>query len=338
MGSLSIGKPIFIVGPPRSGTTLMARILNEHQEIHSPGETFFFEDIWSRRGRFGTLESRKEMAEAVRETLSIYGRYNWTKEQAFVDQHLAPNDLTQSALDLGGGYRGLFIAYMQAMSSVKDKPHYCDDTPKHLFHLPDILTLLPEAKFIFCVRDPRDFLCSYKNYWRRSQDTARVKAIYHPIITSLLWNSSAKLISRYQQEYPDKTLLLKYEELVADPEAVIQQVTTFIQLPYQTQMLQISTSNSSFGENREGGIFKSSVGRWTTCLKPEEVWLMQKINGDLLPLLNYHPEPVSPNWLRVASYLIGFPFALLRALYANRDRRGSLSPYIIKRARALFNQ
>jgi hypothetical protein len=49
--------PIFIVGTPRSGTTLMARILGNHSILYRPGETHFMQDIYARRATIGDLET-----------------------------------------------------------------------------------------------------------------------------------------------------------------------------------------------------------------------------------------------------------------------------------------
>ena len=77
--------PIFIIGTPRSGTTLTARILGKHSRIFMPGETHFFEDIYSRRKEWGEYINRKT-SEVILERLSnMYGRYNEPTDQKRID-------------------------------------------------------------------------------------------------------------------------------------------------------------------------------------------------------------------------------------------------------------
>ena len=59
--------PIFVLGMPRSGTTLTAKILGRHQKIFAlaPGETHYFHDVWSRRRELDDLQDDKNLSEAA---------------------------------------------------------------------------------------------------------------------------------------------------------------------------------------------------------------------------------------------------------------------------------
>ena len=81
---MSSTAPVFIVGTPRSGTTLLARILGRHPSLFMHGETHFFPDIYARRAELGDPPSA-EGALAMKERLStLYGRYNEPADQARV--------------------------------------------------------------------------------------------------------------------------------------------------------------------------------------------------------------------------------------------------------------
>lgn len=96
--------PIFVVGPPRSGTTLLGRILGGHRDIYSIGESHFFEDVWARRKELGPLKSRDEIANAVGLILPLYRRYNSARSQRRIDRFIDSSKLIEEVYSNGGGY------------------------------------------------------------------------------------------------------------------------------------------------------------------------------------------------------------------------------------------
>ncbi len=77
--------PIFVVGTPRSGTTLTARILNRHSRIFMPGETHFFDDVYSRRREFGSIQTANARSEISNQLVTLYERYNEPADQQRID-------------------------------------------------------------------------------------------------------------------------------------------------------------------------------------------------------------------------------------------------------------
>ncbi len=329
-------KPIFVVGAPRSGTTLVGKILGQHSKIHTPGETHFFEDIWSRRQEMGELKTEAEIAVAAARTMTLFQRYNFPETQKFVDSCLNSTALVQQTLDLEGGYGALYAAFMMTLANCAGKTSVCDDTPKHLFYIPDILQLFPGARFIGCVRDPRDFLFSYRNYWRRSSESDRIKALYHPIVTSMIWRSSAKSLLKYARQLgPDKMLLVQYENLVQNPEQTIQDMSNFLALGFEPEMMQIESNNSSF-EQTSTGIFATSVGRWRTGLPAEDAWWCQTINQNTMADFSLQKDQLAVSKKAVLSSFASTPSAFITALNANKEKRGPLLGYLVRRMRALI--
>ncbi len=225
---------------------------------------------------------------------------------------------------------------MLALANCAGKTGVCDDTPKHLYYIPDILQLFPDAKFIGCVRDPRDFLFSYRNYWRRSTESDRIKALYHPVVTSLLWRSSTKLLLKYAQQLgPLKMLLVQYENLVKDPEKTIQEMSEFLAVDFEPEMLQIESNNSSF-EQTSTGIFATSVGRWRTGLPAEDAWWCQTINQNYMADFSLPTDRLDISKTALLGTLASTPATFIGALKANKEKRGPLLGYLVRRIRALI--
>ena len=320
--------PIWVVGPPRSGTTLTSKILGEHPAIGAVSETHFFEDIWT---RFSAEDlSSDTLFEAIQ---TLYARYNFPDYQEKLDATLGTaqlKEIIENSKSLEELYVQLFIHLVEP----DGKRRFCDDTPKHLYHLDTLTQLFPESNFIAAIRDPRDFLSSYKNYWKRSTESSRVKALYHPIITSLNWRASARLILKHKKKYGDKLYISRYEALVTEPETAVSQLCDFVGESFSKQMIEIQSDNSSYGA-QGSGIFSSSVGRWREALSPNEIWWMQTLASKEMEAFGYEREEISPSPFRIVTDAISAPFSLLRALRANRNKRGALLPYILKRISAV---
>jgi hypothetical protein len=125
-------------------------------------------------------------------------------------------------------------------------------------------------------------------------------------------------------------MLIRYESLVERSEETVRQICAFVGEEFEAEMLAVDTHNSSF-HVQTMGIFASSVGRWRTQLSPEEVYLAQKLTRTELAQLGYPVAKITPNPCKLALIVLTLPYALWRALAANKAIRGPLMPYLLRR-------
>ena len=335
----NLALPIFVVGAPRSGTSLTAKILGSHAAIFYAGESNYFEDIWTRRNEIGSLEQEISLLIAVERVLNLYERFDFAHVQKLVDTLITPEKLISRVNNIGRNYGSLYLSFISLLAESQGKTNFCDCTPKHLYYLDTIFSYFPNAKVIGCVRDPRDFLSSYKHYWNitLSKEKNRVRTLYNPIITSILWRSSINaLISYSNSEWADKIILLKYEDLVAHPKTEVIRICNFLEIDFTAELLQIAEHNSSFG-SQASGIFTSSVGRWRSSLTSEEIWFSQTISKSESNSFGYKPEEVSPSYVLILRTLLKAPLALINALRINTSRRGPVLIYLLRRVYRALN-
>jgi len=306
--------PTFVVGPPRTGTTLLARILRTHRETNPD----------AKRAILSRLET-------------VYGRFDQPVEQQTVEQLLARRS-NRDRLRAADTYRDIFDQWMSIQAEAEGKTRWGNHFPRDLFHLAEVRELFPEAKVIACVRDIRGFLASYKHQWKTcAYGAARKRNLYHPLVTSLLWRACIERVRAAPRLFgADRVLIVRYEELVATPEATVRRVCNFLDLPFDPSLLDLDGSNSSFADERDG-IFTSSVERWRQEISREETYIAEKVAGRLLGGLDYVAEHPRPNMVHVATTLASFPTATLRALHASRTTRGPLLPYLRERVAALYS-
>jgi hypothetical protein len=331
---------VFVVGAPRSGTTLAARILGRHSRIFMPGETDFFDDIYSRRRELGDPQDPKAIERIIERLSTLYRRYNHSLDQRRVEKLFAEPSVIDDLKTSCRSYRDVLSFFMALQMCREGKVYWGNNVPRDIFNVKEIFSFYPHVKVLVCVRDVRDFLLSYKNLWKVAspEHVDREKKLYHPIVTSLLWKSTMRQVSVIESLIPPENLMIvRYESLVENPEETVRSICRFVQVEFEGGMLEVTTHNSSFQGSR-GGIFTSSVGRWREGLAGEEVYLAQQIGRRELERFGYTIEKITANPAKLASIAVTLPYAFWRALDANKTLRGPLFPYLVKRTAGFLLQ
>lgn len=330
--------PVFVVGTPRSGTTLTAGMLGNLPRIFTCGETQFIEDVYNARQELGDPTDPSARARIIEKLKTIYVRYNEPPEdQARVERLYAEGAILE-ALDGCRSYRDLFDTFMRYQAADLGKVRWGHHVPRDVFEIGTLLEFFPDARIIACVRDPRDFLLSYRDKWRRGTgwEADRLRQLYHPILTSMLWRGSMNALDQAVARFGDRIFVSQYEAMVQDPEAQARKICAFIGEAFDPVMLDVTSENSSSeSAQQEKRIFTSSISRWRGRLSAEEVILCQMVCCKLMRRFGYETEnqPLKP--LAVAGYVVTLPAGVMRALSANSSKRGPLLPYLAKRIRSL---
>ena len=219
MSPAANSRPIFVVGAPRTGTTLVRDILNRHPHIHLFDEVHFFERIWDERARWGDLSKEESRRAAIHRLRGIVQEFGSDKEVAV---QLTPEAFEERMMQEGGGYSGLLAALLKTGAELKGASSWGDSSPQDVLYLPKIFEWFPDARVVALVRDPRDFLSSYKNYHRRGVPTYRER--YNPLMNSILWRTSMTAVLEAGSEpWAAAVLRLRYEDLVGDPQAYVRE-------------------------------------------------------------------------------------------------------------------
>ncbi|HWG46572.1 MAG TPA: sulfotransferase [Gemmataceae bacterium] len=209
-------KKFFILGCPRSGTTMVQQALNRHSRIAIPAETkFFFSFVGHPR------ESQLRHIERLNADLNI--------------QLPAPPARIVTEAEGRAFYELMAQQYVER-SPKKDITYFGEKTPEHTGHLPRIRQMFPEAKIVILYRDGRDVAASLTRMpWMSSSLYANfaVWLYYH-------W-----VIQRVKERDSSNLYFARYEDIVADPRRQMRGILRFLDLPYEPAVAE--------GEgNREG--------------------------------------------------------------------------------------
>lgn len=307
----------FIVGVPRSGTTLLQAMLTSHPEIGIPPETEFF------------MKHRPPAACATDER--AWQRYlsAWFAAQGFVEQDIDP-DAMRARLDrlapAERTERRVFLELLATHAERSGKRRVGEKSPHHCRHVESIARLFPEAKFIHILRDPRDVVASLKRVpWSQGSHLTLARG----------WKRILEDHRRLLREMPgDQYTGVSYEDLVFHPERELGRLCAFLGEELRPEMLNFHERRDRGFAEREaawkGGTMRpinaSSIGRYASDLSPREIAGVERVVGPLLKEFGYEPAPIHRSALwPVADFGIAGGEVVTRFGRSVRKRLGGLS-------------
>ncbi len=322
---------IFITGNSRSGTTMMAKILGRNSNVFSFYELHFFEQLWYPEKIIKQIPKE--------ESINLFSKLISLQREGFLAERNPKQFYKEASLhfeqDLNNACTPpvVFMNFLEYESKQHNKQIPCEQTPRNLFFIDEITNLYDGAKIICMVRDPRDILLSQKYKWKRRyfghadlpfKEMIRAWFNYHPITISKLWNASASKILNSVNKA--NVHLIKFEELLADPERIIKKLCNFLNIDFSESMLLIPTEGSSIANDQSGkfGIDKTRAGNFFKALSPAEIYICQKITSKLRTPFGYQDVKISPNFIFVFAYYITFPIKIFFALLLNLKRSKNL--------------
>jgi hypothetical protein len=197
-------KKFFLVGCPRSGTTMVQQALSRHSRIAIPAETKFF---FSFLGH--SHKSQVRHVERLNEDLNIQ----------------LPRPATRiTSVEEGRAFYEMMARQYVERSRKKDAICFGEKTPEHTGHLPRIRQMFPDAKIVVLYRDGRDVAASLA---RMPWMTANL------YVNFVVWLYYHWVIQRVKENDPSNLYFARYEDIVADPHGELAKVLRFLDLPYE---------------------------------------------------------------------------------------------------------
>jgi hypothetical protein len=133
-------------------------------------------------------------------------------------------------------YARLFTLIEGHFAEKQGKPRWGDKSLNTERYMDDIFAVFPNAKIIHMMRDPRDRYASAKTRWTEMK--GRVGA------GTAMWLESVKLARRGQRKYPGHYMVVRYEDLVAQPEQMLHKICDFLGEQYVPEMLTMTMASA----------------------------------------------------------------------------------------------
>lgn len=289
-------RPFFVVGHPRSGTTLLRFILSSHPRLHIPEETGFIP--------FLVNDVNADLSqEQVRHLLDRIGRLNYLWYEMVDDVPAFYRSLPEPKLT------HLLDALYHRHIAGHGASRWGDKTPTYVGYLPLLSQIFPTAQFIHIIRDGRDATLSALDKWPergRYMDSYYLLANWVRNVRAGRENGPPLGPSRY--------LEVRYETLVEEPQPVLDRILTFLEEEPAPDILDHTRLARKIGPGPQDHvevqqpISAASVQRWRTGMTPFDQKLANRIAGDLLAELGYElavVDPLSAGELLRLSFLAG---------------------------------
>jgi Sulfotransferase family len=275
---------LFLVGCPRSGTTLLYRLLDAHPDLALVHETLWIPQLWERRT--GISDDGAVTPELVPALLA---------ERRFERLGISAAELRD--IVAGNGrvtYPAFVTAVFDQYAAAQGKPLAGDKTPGYVRSMPTLHSLWPHARFVHLIRDGRD-VCLSALGWKKAGKVFRDFATWkdEPVTTAALWwERCVRLGQEAGRRLPTPLYHeVRYEELVSEPEDVCRELCRFLGLAFEGSMLRFHE-----GKTRDGPELTSKrrwlpptegMRDWRRELPGEGLREFEAAAGDLLEGLGY---------------------------------------------------
>ncbi|HEX7256158.1 MAG TPA: sulfotransferase [Gaiellaceae bacterium] len=271
---------VFIVGCPRSGTTLLSRIGDAHPELAIIRELHWLPRWWERRvGLTNEGFVTRELIAKIR------------SHERFPRLELEPSALDRLLGDDRPKHYTRFVADLFSLhGDVKGKRLVGEKTPHYVRALPTLHALWPHAKFVHLIRDGRDVALSLLDWSRSDRAAGRFPSWDEDAVTTaaLFWDCHVRLgreaagllgSERYHE--------LRYESLVVDPKRECQRLCDFLGVRFDQAMLSFHKGHVRSKKSGPRRPVTPGLRRWREQMESEDVARFEAAAGHLLTDLGY---------------------------------------------------
>ena len=278
---------VFVVGVSRSGTTLMRNILEGSSQVAICNENHFLGHLLASEGvrqqlrrRFGAGrddDTARRMVAFIYDDLLRGSKLRRPSRQwIWTTRHVTREEMLRRFLATDRSDRALFELVLRSYAELRGKPIMGEKTPAHVRYVDTIFEWFPNARVIHMVRDPRGI---YASEVRRRTLTAtsmpyRLLRQMRPALapfalvqTTLAWLESVSLLERNARKHAGRYLHVKFEDLVAEPEAEIRRICDFIGIPFEQRMTEQVVVSQGRNLGR-AGFDRDAARRWQDDIGP----------------------------------------------------------------------
>ncbi len=292
---------VFLIGPPRSGSTLLARMLGAHSAVCAPEEPHLITPL-AHLGYFASVDSAPYDPVITRQAARALVAELPGGEDAYLAALRAYTDAIYRGLLAGGSGRASLLL---------------DKTPAYALSLEFLARLYPGARYIVLTRHPLAVWSSYVDSFFDGDD--RVAHAHNPLLERYV-----PAIARFLRETPVALHRVRYEELVRDPEGQARALAHFLGVEFEPGMVDYGSvagvqreSTRGLGDPmkvaRETRATTASLDKWAEAAtgRPERVGLYREIVARLL-------DPDLETW--------GYPRPAIESALAGIDLGGKPGP------------
>ena len=272
---------IFMVGEQRSGSNLLRLILNESSSIAAPHPPHILQRMIPLLPVYGDLNKAKNFNKLIDDTCRL------------VELNPVPWDkvkLNRKEVSLRCKEKSLYAVY-GAIMDLYAEAHSADawmcKSMQNVYWADELNLYFDNPKYIYLYRDPRDVTLSF---------TKAVIGDKHPYFIAKQWTDLQEhCITQMKWHGSESVFPISYENLLANPEKVINELCNFLDIKFSPKMLDFHTSreaersaqSSSLWENLSQPIKANNSKKFLAELTTNQIEIIESIAGDVMDTLGY---------------------------------------------------
>ncbi|EGJ33956.1 MULTISPECIES: sulfotransferase [Moorena] len=271
--------PIFIFGCPRSGTSLLSRIIGCHPRIAIPFESHLYNTFYPWLKYYGNLQLIQNRERLVDDILTTEVMRDWSPP---------PNREHTLEAIYRFDFHGIVDGIMGAWTNAQGKQRWGEKTPAHIFYWREIFNAFPNLQVLHIVRDGRDVALSWKG------SRFGPKHIY-PLAQK--WREYLETVEELRTALNDDSFLeVRYEELLLEPEGIVRKICTFLKEEFAPEMLEFHKVGASYPtdqknqKNLSRPPLTSNAGKWRSEMTERELRIFEAVAGGTLERYGYERQ------------------------------------------------
>lgn len=274
--SMNKEDPIFIVGSPRSGTSLLSKIISGHPKIGIPFESHVYPRLYPWRKCYGDISINKNKKRVAEDIVSLEPVKKWKKLPS----------VERVIENIGGSsFHTAFEGFMEAWLREIGKKRWGEKTPHNVFFWREISEGFPKSKFIHIVRDGRDVAMSWKKVRFGPE---------HFYSISNLWKNYVKKAEEIKRK-TDKNRFyeVKYEEILKRPKKNIKKICNFLGESFDSKMMKFYKGAGSYPtddrneRNLSRPLLRDNMNKWMSDINTRNLRIFESVSGETLERYGY---------------------------------------------------
>ena len=307
--------PIFVVGHPRSGTTLLASMLGRHPIIASTPESLFLSQT-----RYDMLDVFGGIPDRIAARIMCTPMRHLADSNDGLTAALILAQKTGSKLD----QRDVFATVLNAYRTAQGKKRILEKSPLHMRHIDELLTWFPDARILWIIRDGRANIASLQKVPWATHDAKTL---------ALQWVRNVALALDSESRARDSVLRVRFEELVHDPVSTMQTILHHIGVSASDAIFDhrhpattIKPSETDWKQNVNRPLQTARAEAWRHELTAPDQLVCARIMNPTLAVLGYTPEGHGPGPIaklgRSVFYSPVSLWLMRRAFHLSRSLKG----------------
>jgi hypothetical protein len=269
---------VFLVGSARSGTTLLQRMLNAHPLIAIAPETHYVRTYLYGRGH-RRLRSTRDVDELLRAIV---------RSSAFTESGVDADAFRRACMRTDRSHGAILTTWLRQFGDLHDASVVGEKTPNHVRHINELTALVPGARFVHIVRDPRGVVNSVRaTPWSKGAC----------VLDAGVWDRSVRDARRAERQ-GRPVLTIRFEDLVTQPEQTLRPVLQFIGVEFDPVVLaHESVADPTVNVEREPWkadtlrpVDARVASRWTGELTGRQVVAIESVTSAMMHHHGYIPQ------------------------------------------------